>query len=194
MPHFEIKDNELTIDKNITELDKFTLELIEIIESYTDYVIIGGYISIFFGRSRSTEDIDAFIREIPYEDFRRLYDELTRKGYELTISNPKSLYEDYLKEKLSIRIWKKDFPLLNLEIKFAITPMQKLALTQRMAVNFKGKKLYFGQIESQIAYKRYILKSNKDLEDARHLEVVFKNLNKSKIEGYKRLFEDEFRR
>ena len=49
-----------------------------------------------------------------------------------------------------------------------------------------------GDIESQIAYKRYILKSEKDLEDARHLEIVFPKIDKEKVLYYKQFFEHEF--
>ncbi len=194
MPYFEVKDNDITIDKKITKLDEFVLDIFEIIEKYTDYVIISGYVSIFFGRSRATEDVDAFVEEIPYDKFERLYKELKQKDYEFTIDNPKGLYEDYLMDGTSIRIWKKDFPLLNLEVKFALKPIQKLTFKDRIVAKFGDKRFYFGQIEAQIAYKRYILKSQKDLEDARHLEIVFKNLSKEKLEYYKKIFEDDFKR
>ena len=194
MPTFEIKNREITVEKEITELDQFVLDLLEILEKYADYVIIGGYISIFFGRSRATEDIDLFIQEITYEEFKSLYDELTQNDYELTIANPEKLYNDYLQDELSIRIWKTGYPLLNLEMKFAKKPTQKLALKNEITVKFAGKNIKIGDIESQIAYKRYILKSQKDLEDARHLEIVFKSIDERKVEAYRKLFEDEFKR
>lgn len=49
-------------------------------------------------------------------------------------------------------------------------------------------------IEGQIAYKRYIAKSEKDLADARHLEMVFEHADKKKISEYRKLFEAEFKR
>jgi len=105
---------------------------------------------------------------------------------------PKSLYEDYLKKGSSINLWKKDLPLLRIEMKFASKKTQKDVLKNRFIVNFKNKSLYFGPVESQIAYKRHIAKSQKDIEDARHLEIVFKNLDLNKIEKYKKAFEEEF--
>jgi len=194
MPHFKIINDEINVDKDITKLDEFVLDSLSIIEKYTPYVIIGGYSSIFFGRSRATEDIDIFIEDISYEKFKSMYDELIKKNYELTISDPKGLYEDYLQAGLSIRVWEKGFPLLNLEVKIAKKETQRLTLKNKIIVNFKNKRLYFGKIEAQIAYKKYILKSQKDLEDARHLEIVFKNLNKEEIEYYRKIFEDEFER
>ena len=49
-------------------------DLINILEKYADYVIIAGYGSIFFGRARATEDIDLFIKRIPYAKFKKMYD------------------------------------------------------------------------------------------------------------------------
>jgi len=194
MAAFEIKNREITVDKEITEIDEFVIKTLAIIEKYTRYSIIGGYIAIFFGRSRATEDIDIFIKDPGFETFGRLFTELKRKGYELTIDDPKSLYHDYLKDNLSIRIWEKGFPLLNLEVKIAKSPSQKRAIKERIAVRIGNITLYFGPIEGQIAYKRHIMKGQKDLEDARHLEIVFKDLNKKRIEDYRKVFEDEFRR
>lgn len=194
MPEFEIKNREIAVDKEITKIDEFVINTLGIIEKYTKYSIIGGYVSIFFGRSRATEDIDLFIEDLGLTKFKKLYTELKQKGYEFTIDDAKSLYEDYLKEKLSIRIWEKGFPILNLEVKTAKTPTQKLAIDERLKIKIKGITLYFGPIEGQIAYKRYILKGQKDIEDARHLEIVFKGLDEKRIGEYRKLFEDEFRR
>jgi len=194
MPEFEIKNGEIFVDKEITKIDEFVINTMGIIEKYINYSIIGGYVSIFFGRSRATEDIDVFIEDLGLDKFEKLYKEFKQKGYEFTIDDAKSLYKDYLMEKLSIRIWEKGFPLLNLEVKIAKSPAQKMAINERIKINLKNITLHFGPIEGQIAYKRYILKGQKDLEDARHLEIVFRGLNEKRIEVYRKVFEDEFQR
>lgn len=52
--------------------------------------------------------------------------------------------------------------------------------------------LNISSLERQIAFKRYFLKSDKDLEDARHIENVFReHLKKEKIKKYKALIEQE---
>ena len=78
---------------------------------------------------------------------------------------------------------------MRLEIKFALKNSQILSFDNPFAAEFDGKKLKFAPVESQIAYKRYILKSEKDLEDARHLELVFEGLDKELIQKYKKEFE-----
>jgi hypothetical protein len=192
MTSFRIVNHELEIDKEVTELDKFILALTDIISKHCKYVIISGFVSIFFGRARSTEDTDCFIEELSLNDFKGLYDHLVKEGYELTVENAETLYHDYLREGLSVNIWKKDFYLLRLEMKFALKKTQKLALTDSFTAKFLGKELRFGSVEAQIAYKRFIAKSEKDLEDARHLEMVFEDLDKDKILLYKAEFLKEF--
>jgi hypothetical protein len=194
MTSFRILNNKIPIRKEITELDTFVLELVQMIQEYCKYVIISGYVAIFFGRSRATEDVDMFIEQIPYDIFEKIFNKLTKKGYELNEDNPMSLYEDYLKEGTSINIWKKEFPLLRLEIKFARKSSQIEQLKNPFEITLNDNyKLYFSQIEAQIAYKRYIANSEKDLKDARHLEITFDNLDKDKIEYYKNIFMKEFK-
>lgn len=192
MAEFQVIDNTISINKHITELDLFVLGITNIIEKYANYVIISGYVSIFFGRARATEDVDMFLEQIPFDKFLQVYNEMISKGYEFTEDDASALYNDYLKEGISINIWKKDHQLIRMEIKFALKKTQKMALQNKIKVNLGQYTLFMGNIEAQIAYKRFIAKSEKDMEDARHLEIVFKNINKERINYYKEVFEAEF--
>lgn len=180
------------VDKEITKLDEFVLDALSVIKKHADYVIISGYVSIFFGRARATEDVDIFIRNVSREEFKKLYDESVKRGYEWTIDAADELYGDYLKENLPVSMWKKNFPLLRIEMKLAHKFSQLLAFKDRIIVKFKGNEIFIGNIEQQIAYKRYIAKSDKDLADAKHLELVFAGLSMEKIKQYKQVFEEEF--
>ncbi len=192
MVEFEIINRELRIKKHITKLDQFVIDALSILEKYVDYVLISGYVSIFFGRARATEDVDLFIDEITPENFFKFYDEAVSKGYEFNIENPEDLYHEYLQDSLSINMWKKSLPLIRLEIKIAKKISQKMSLQDKTKIFYNGGFLFFSPIEYQIAYKKAILKSDKDLEDARHLEIVFKNLNKDVIDSYTKLVLEEF--
>ncbi|MBW3003796.1 hypothetical protein KY337_04475 [Candidatus Woesearchaeota archaeon] len=188
MVKFKVINNELRINKTITKLDKFAFDVIEIIEKYTKYVIISGYVSIFFGRSRATEDIDMFIEKISYDRFIEMYNEFVSKGFEFTVDNHEDLYNEYLMKGTAINIWRKDFPLMRMEIKVAKKTGQKLVLLNPIKVYVNDNKILFSQIEAQIAYKRYISASEKDIEDARHLEIVFDDIDIEKIKYFKDLF------
>jgi len=189
MVKFKIVNNELKINKKVTKLDEFAFNIINIIKKYTKYVIVSGYVSIFFGRSRATEDIDMLVKKIDYDRFLKMYNEFLVKGFEFNIDDPKSLYGDYLMNDTAINIWKKGFPLLRMEIKIAKSLGQKIVIENPIKIMLGNQEILFSQIEAQIAYKRYILAAEKDLEDARHLEIVFEDINKEKIKYYKHIFE-----
>ncbi|MBW3014879.1 hypothetical protein KY330_00495 [Candidatus Woesearchaeota archaeon] len=190
MVRFKVINDELRINKVLTKLDAFAFDVINIIEKYTKYIIVSGYVSIFFGRSRATEDIDMLITGMGYDDFLKMYNDFLGKGFEFTIDDPEDLYNRYLMQGTAINVWRKNLPLLRMEIKIARKLGQKLVIQNPLKVYVNDKIIFFSQIEAQIAYKRYSA-SEKDLEDARHLEIVFDGLDSEKIKYFEDLFNKE---
>jgi len=179
-------------DKILTELDLFVLDFISILERYADYVIISGYISILFGRSKATEDVDIFIRKIDFTTFTNLYAALQKKGYWcLNAEQPKDVY-NYLADGLAVRFARKKETIPNFEVKFAVTSLAQESFHDKLLVKTAKGDLFISSLERQIAFKRYYLKSEKDLEDAKHIEEIFKEkIDIKKIEVYKRMIEHE---
>lgn len=64
----------------------------------------------------------------------------------------------------------------------------------KIKVKFNNRLLWMADIESTIAYKEEIAKSDKDFKDSQHLRLVFKSLDETKIKRYKNLFKQEFSR
>ena len=58
-----INEKTIYIEKVLNELDKLLLSFIRILEKYFEYVVVAGYVSILFGRSKATEDIDILIKK-----------------------------------------------------------------------------------------------------------------------------------
>jgi len=192
MPRFKIVNSEIKIGKEINDIDRFVLKTTDILSKYTDYVIVSGYVAIFFGRSRGSEDVDIFIKGLSLEKFREMFNDFVKNGFEFTIDDPDELYKEYLKQETPVGVWEKDTPLLRLDMKFPKELSQHQLLKDSIRVLFDGRTLWMANIESTIAYKEEIAKSEKDLLDARHLRLVFDNLDKQKIENYKKLFKQEF--
>ena len=189
----EFRDkNTIKLNKIINELDKFVLDFIRIIEKYANYVIISGYISILFGRARSTENIDVFIKKIDKEKFYLLYSDLKKNDYWcLNAESPDDVYE-YLKEGLAVRFAKKSETIPNIEVKFINKKLDADLIKESVTVITKEGSLKISSIERQIAFKKYYLKSDKDIEDAKHLEEIFKNkIDLNKIKKYKKMIENE---
>lgn len=182
--------NTIKLDKELNELDKFVLDFIKILERHIDYVIISGYLSLLFGRARGTEDIDIFIGEISRENFIKLYQKIEKKYWCLNSDDVNEIY-DYLKDNMPIRIAIKDRTIPNFEIKVAKSFLDKESFKDAIKVKTKLGELKISSLERQIAFKRYYLKSDKDLEDAKHIEKIFKeNIDYNKVGEYKRLIEN----
>src|SRR3989344_3958895 len=176
----ELKDNILKLDKELNELDKFVIKFKKIIEKYTDYVIISGYVSILLGRARATEDIDIFIKELNRKTLNELYKELKKTNFWCLNTEDEEEIYNYLKDGLGV--------------KFALKPLQKESFNDRILIVMGKEELKISSLERQIAFKKYYLKSDKDIEDAKHIERLFnEKIDYNKVKLYKKLIENETR-
>ena len=181
----------IRLDRELSELDKFVLNFIKILEKHVDYVIISGYVSILFGRARGTEDVDVFIRPINKNKVINLYKELIKKGYWCLNSDDEEEIYDYLTNGLAVRFAIKNETIPNFEVKFAKKILSLESFKDTIKVITNEGRLVISSLERQIAFKRYYLKSDKDLEDARHIEELFKDkIDYKKINIYKKLIEE----
>ncbi|MGM5483690.1 MAG: hypothetical protein ACQER9_02100 [Nanobdellota archaeon] len=181
-----ISDKEIVIKKELSELDKFTLNFIKILEKYTKYVIVSGYVSILLGRSRASEDIDIIIPILTKEIFLNFTKKLEDSGfYCLNTDNSHEMY-DYLKEKSAIRFARNDTVIPNIELKFSKRNIEEISLKNKIKIIIGNNELFVSPLELQIAFKENVLKSDKDMEDARHIRNVAKDIiNELLIDKYK---------
>lgn len=192
MAQFEIKEGEIKVSKELNDIDSFVIKTTDIIKKYTEYVIVSGYVAIFFGRSRISEDVDIFIKELSLEKFKEMYSDFTKNGFEWIIEDPLELYKEYLKKGTPIGVWENGAPLLRLDMKLPKELSQHGLFNSKIKVELNNHILWMADIESTIAYKEEIAKSDKDIKDSQHLRLVFKNLDETKIKRYKSLFKQEF--
>lgn len=176
---FKFSEKEISFQRELSFLDKFTLKFIKLLELHRiDYVIVSGYIAILFGRSRETEDVDFFIEEMDFEKFSSFWDSLMKEFDCLNSEDAKDAFENYLKQSLALRFALKDSFVPNCELKFPKTELNKYSLQNKVRVKIEGFEINTSKMELQIAYKLY-LGSEKDMEDAIHLWQIFKeNIDK----------------
>jgi len=182
---------EIILNRELNKLDRFALDFTRILEKHADYVIISGYVSILLGRSRATDDIDIFIKELPFGQFSELYEDLQRNGFEcINAEAPKEVFS-YIKDGLAIRFSRKNAPTPNFEVKFPKREIDKETFSDFITVILPSGKFKISSLERQIAFKRYYLKSEKDIEDALHIEELFKKqLDYGKINKLKSIIEN----
>ncbi len=174
----ELKYSEGRIEvkgKTVTSLDKFVMDFIRLLEKHgINYVIVSGYVAIFFGRARGTEDIDVLVERMDEEGFLSFYRSAMQNGYYfLNPEDGPGLYE-MLSEGLGIRAAEDELIIPNMEMKFAKDDFDRYSLANRLEVVYDEKKLFISPIELQIPYKLY-LGSDKDIEDAIYLWEIFKD-------------------
>ncbi|MBI2499840.1 hypothetical protein HYV88_06360 [Candidatus Woesearchaeota archaeon] len=92
----------------------------------------------------------------------------------------------YLKDNLAVRFAKKDKTIPNFEVKFPKNRIDEDAFDDFVTVILHQRKLKISSLERQIAFKKYYLKSDKDIEDAVHIEDLFREkLDYNKINKLK---------
>jgi hypothetical protein len=184
----------IKIDREISDLDNFTLDFIKILEKNTDYVIVSGYVAILLGRARASEDVDVIIPKIDFPKFQSLYTELKKNNFYCLNAEEVSTVYDYLKNNLAVRFAKNDTIIPNIEMKWIKSDFDRFALENTIDVNLSKGKLRISHLELQIAFKEEVLKSPKDLEDARHLEKIAEGyLDNKLINKYREMLREFYK-
>lgn len=186
---FTYTKDKITIEKELNALDNFVIEFTQILNKVgIKYVVISGYIAILFGRSRTSEDIDMFVEHMPFATFERLWEELSAKFECIITGDVHEAYHYYLSANHALRFAYKDEFIPNMEIKFPKVELDNWSLKNKRLVFLNGHELFTSPLELQIVYKLFMA-SDKDIEDARHLYLVFKdNLDRAQLEAFKAKF------
>lgn len=159
-------------DTNI--LKQFCESFCDIVEKHTPYIIVSGYLVIASGRYRATEDIDMILPRLPLPQFITLHTDLVSHDFEcIQSSDPCEIYDDYLNQNISIRYVKKGSFVPEMEIKFAKDALDEYQLTTRQKIPLTGLNVWFSSININIAFKEELLKSDKDIEDAKYLRITY---------------------
>ena len=166
--------SEIKFEKGLNSLDKFVIDFTSILNRLNiKYVLVSGYVSILFGRNRSSEDIDMFIERLDFKRFQLLWNELNNVFECIITTDVNEAYNEYLTKHYALRFSKKSRFIPNIEIKFPKIDLDKWALDNRKRVVFNNHTVFISSLELQISFKLY-LGSEKDIEDARFLYNLFK--------------------
>jgi len=173
-------------DKNI--LDRFVDDFVKVIEKHCKYIVVSGFVSISHGRSRGTEDIDMIMEKLTLDKFIFLNKDLDRAGFECLQSSKVEDIYDYLVRKDSVRYVRKGNFLPEMELKFVKDELDELQIVTRTKLPLSGLDIYFSNIEMNIAFKEELLKSDKDIEDARHLRLIYEDkISETLINDFKKM-------
>src|SRR3989344_3895989 len=85
-------------DKSL--LARFAVEFSRVVERFTEYIIVSGFVVIVSGRARGTEDVDMIIRPVAKEKFASLHEALLKAGFVCLQSDKVEEIYSYFKEYL----------------------------------------------------------------------------------------------
>jgi len=171
----EVSRSRIKLKKALNDLDTFVIDFTKILDiNKTSYVLVSAYVSILFGRSRSSEDIDIIVEKMSKRRFLALWEKLSRWKFVCIIPGDfESAYDNYLTKHTAIRFSRYGEPIPNIEFKFPKDDLDYWVLRNGKEVRLNRHILKISPIELQVAYKLY-LGSKKDIEDARHLYQLFR--------------------
>jgi len=184
---YHIDNDTIIIERDLTELDIFVKDFLNILKKHSDYLIVSGYVSIATGRTRGTEDVDLLLPPLSEETFTQLFNELTENGFWCYQGDSADMAYKYIQEVNNIRFARSNQMFPNMEI----VPFNETKRTKSFEFNHPQKikikdfEFKIPQLEFEILYKELVLTGKKDIADARHLRIFFVDiLKKEKFETY----------
>lgn len=177
----------IELEKELNALDAFVIDFTTILNRLNiNYVIVSGYVSILFGRNRTSEDIDLILEKMNLEKFKSLWNELSKEFECIITDNVNLAYKDYLNMNNAIRFSRKENFIPNIEIKFPKSELDTWTLSNKKEVLLNNHLLFISPFELQIPFK-LVLGSEKDIEDAKYLYNIFKShLNMHSLSKFNR--------
>ena len=182
----------IELERELSELDKFVLDFVKVLENHASYVIISGYVAILFGRTRTTEDVDMFIERLDLTRAKQLYEDLLLHGFWALNASSEEDFFSSVSENIAVRFARKGVVIPNMEVKFVKDYLDKLTLENKVKVFTRGGIICVSELALQIAYKRFVLKSEKDVEDAQHLQKWF-NISEENVNKYRHILKEHGR-
>ncbi len=178
MKSYFLEKEVIVINRELTELDLFVKDFLDVVKRHCDYLIVSGFVSISTGRTRGTEDVDILIEQPLIKDFEKLFLDLDKNGFWCYQGDSIEILKPYIQEMQSIRFAKKNELFPNMEVIFInkSKTAKYYEFTHPQKIRMKDFDFKIPILEFEILYKEIVLASKKDLGDAKHLRVFFKEI------------------
>lgn|SRR3989338_3616534 len=189
-----IDNGVIVIQRDLTELDIFVKDFLDVLKKHSSYLVVSGYVSICTGRTRGTEDVDILIPKMGKEEFGSLFNDLQKNNFWCYQGDSASSVYSYIENLNSVRFARTDQIFPNIEcIPFDETKKAKsFEFSHPLNIRVQDFQFNIPPIEFEILYKEIILKGKKDLEDATHLRTFFSDIvKKDKFKAYKAVIKQE---
>ena len=175
-----VEDETIIINRELTSLDIFVKDFLNILKKHSNYLIVNGFVSISTGRTRGTEDVDCLVPKMEKVKFTLFLDDLFRNDFWCYQGDTLEEIWRYVEKGDSLRFAKKEEMFPNMEFIFVdeLKPAKYFELNNPQKIKIRDFEFKIPPIEFEILYKEIILNGKKDIADARHLRVFFSDILK----------------
>ncbi len=128
------------------------------------------------------------IPAIPSGKFASLLNDINKDGFYCLNEDKAEDIFGLLRSGVAARFARRGKVIPNIEMKFSKNKIEDNALSESVTIGMNGDELSVSPLELQVAFKEEILKSPKDMEDARHIRKVAEgHLDGELVEKYRRM-------
>jgi hypothetical protein len=146
----------------MSEFSDFFKLLVRVLEnSGINYVIVGGLISIYYGRPRLTQDIDVIV-EATEKELERLATLFKKENFEV---EEREFIENVLNLNSHYTIFHDNFPILHADIKGVYNELDKEVIANKLRMEIFNTWAWVESLEDIIVAK-LVYGSQQDYEDA----------------------------
>jgi transcriptional regulator NrdR family protein len=127
------------------------------------YVVVGGFAVIFYGRSRTTTDLDIIVENDP-DKFKQFLESLKKTNFDVM----ENQIQMVIKEETNISIFDNE-SMLRVDLKLARGADEREVLQQAIDETYKGLKIRVAPVEQVLYGKILYLGDISDIPDAEML-------------------------
>ena len=178
MRGYNLENGMIVLDRELSELDVFVRDFLEVLKRHSDYLIVSGFVSICSGRARGTEDVDVIVSLMDEKKFKELFDELLKENFWCYQGDVAEEVYGYLRGFVSVRFARVGEMFPNMEVvPFDESKRAKVfEFGHPQSIRVRDFEFKIPMLEFEILYKERVLGSGKDIADARHLRTFFSEI------------------
>lgn len=193
---YSVENGTIIINRELTKLDLFVKDFLDVLKKHSDYLIVSGFVSISTGRTRGTEDVDILAQKLDKTKFVLLLGDLFKNSFWCYQGDTIDEIWKYIENGDNIRFAKEGemFPNVEFISVDKSKPTKYFEFTHPQKIKIQDFEFKIPPIEFEILYKEIVLAGKKDIEDARHLRAFFSELiKKERFKEYEPIIKKELK-
>ena len=194
---YSVENSTIIINRELTKLDMFVKEFLDVLKRHSDYLIVSGFVSISTGRIRGTEDIDILAQKLNKTKLALLLEDLFKNKFWCYQGDTIDEVWRYIEKGDNIRFAKEGemFPNVEFISVDKSRPAKYFEFSRNKKIKIQDFEFKIPPIEFEILYKEIILAGKKDIEDAKHLRTFFSDIIKTeRFKEYEPIIKKELKK